>query len=70
MACEDFPCCGHQAGDCPSRDTQGREVWRCIECGGRLPRRATSSICQRCLRDARRRFYETGEMWADSPADY
>jgi len=44
--CEDFPCCGHEAGDCP--DSHGR--MKCVECGKRLPRTATSSICVRCQR--------------------
>lgn len=44
--CEDYPSCGHEAGDCP--DSQGRMT--CVECGERLSRRATSSICGRCLR--------------------
>ena len=28
--CEDFPCCGHEANDCP--DSEGR--FRCVDCGG------------------------------------
>lgn len=63
--CEDFPCCGHEAGDCPSLDRKGRDVWRCVECGAKLSRRATSSICSGCQRAARRRFAMTGEMWAE-----
>jgi len=63
--CEDFPCCGHEAGDCPRIDRQGRERWRCVECGKTLPRAATSSICASCMRAARRRYTETGEMFSD-----
>jgi len=48
--CEDFPCCGHEAGDCP--DSSGR--MRCVGCGKRLPKRATSSICPKCLRSFQR----------------
>lgn len=44
--CEDFPCCGHAAGDCP--DAQGR--MRCVECGRKLRRNASSSICESCTR--------------------
>ncbi len=47
--CEDFPCCGHDAGDCP--DSQGR--FTCVECGKRLARTATSSICLKCQRRMR-----------------
>ena len=49
--CEDWPCCGHEAGDCPSQDAQGNEVWKCAGCGGRLPRNSSSSLCKRCLRN-------------------
>ena len=69
--CEDFPCCGHQAGDCPRLDSNGRERWRCVGgCGRELPPSATSSICNRCMRRAaNRRYAETGEMWPDSDSD-
>ena len=49
MPCEDYPCCGHEPGDCPRIDEQGREHWRCVECGYELPLNATSSICSECL---------------------
>jgi len=54
MACEDYPCCGHESGDCP--DSSGR--MKCVECGKRLPRTATSSICARCLRRMNSRHYD------------
>jgi len=57
--CEDFPCCGHAAGDCPEIDSKGREVWRCVECGKRLPRTATSSICAKCQRRMASRWDES-----------
>ncbi len=41
--CEDYPCCGHEAGDSSGRMT-------CVECGKRLAKNATSSICGKCLR--------------------
>ena len=46
MYCEDYPCCGHEQGDCP--DSEGR--FNCVECGKRLKKNATSSICEKCLR--------------------
>lgn len=49
--CEDYPCCGHEAGDCP--DSDGR--MRCVECGKRLRKNAHSSICLRCLERMRNR---------------
>lgn len=66
MACEDFPCCGHGPGECPQTDRNGRPVYRCVDCGRPLRRSATSSICERCMRAAHRRFAETGEMWPDN----
>lgn len=41
--CEDYPCCGHEPGDCPERFT-------CTECGKRLSKKAMASICNACLR--------------------
>ena len=58
--CEDFPCCGHEPGDCPSRRRDGSEVWTCVECGKKLPRKATSSICAKCQR-RRARAYDYGD---------
>lgn len=51
MACEDYPCCGHEQGDCP--DSEGR--MKCVECGKRLSRSATSSICKKCQREMQKR---------------
>lgn len=56
--CEDFPCCGHEPGDCP--DAQGR--MRCCDCGKRLAKGATSSLCAACLRAIRRAVY-SDERW-------
>jgi len=47
--CEDFPCCGHTAGDpCPERDKSGRIVPRCCVCDKKLMRGTRSSICRTC----------------------
>jgi hypothetical protein len=48
--CEDYPCCGHAAGECPSTDKYGRQRWTCTECGRILPYNASSSICKKCLK--------------------
>lgn len=48
--CEDYPCCGHEPGDCPTVDAKGRERWTCTECGKRLAYNAPSSICTKCIR--------------------
>ncbi len=44
--CEDYPCCGHEPGDCP--DSQGR--FTCVTCGKKLRKNAPSSICAACVR--------------------
>jgi hypothetical protein len=38
MRCEDFPCCGHESGDCPDPDARSCGEWPlpCVECGGRI----------------------------------
>lgn len=54
MRCEDYPCCGHEAGDCP--DSSGR--MKCVECGKRLAKTATSSICPKCQRAIYLRSWE------------
>ena len=75
--CEDYPCCGHgpppmgDGGGCP--DSQGR--FRCVECGARLPKRARSSICERCLTRRSRmtddeREYEDERREAESDFGY
>ena len=47
--CEDYPCCGHEDGDCPDRDEHGNETWKCAKCGARLPKGARSSLCNSCI---------------------
>ena len=63
--CEDFPCCGHEPGDCPSTDSKGRARYRCVECGKRLAANAASSICSPCLRRANDRAARGEEMFSD-----
>ena len=50
--CEDFPCCGHENGCCPSFDSETGEQldMKCV-CGASLPLISRSSICKSCLRD-------------------
>ncbi len=67
--CEDYPCCGHTSDDpCPDRDADGRIIPRCCECGKRLPRRATSSICATCQGKMAKRA-EYGDDWDYSMND-
>jgi len=53
--CEDYPCCGHDEGDCPEI-INGKERWRCIDCGKMLPIGAESSICNKCSRELSNRW--------------
>lgn len=63
--CEDYPCCGHEAGDCPTTDSKGRARWTCVECGKRLSVKATSSICGACQRKASRRAARGEDPYGD-----
>ena len=65
MACEDYPCCGHPAGDCPRVDARGTTYWPCVECGRRLSRSAPSSICATCQSRARRRAARGDDPYGD-----
>lgn len=45
--CEDFPCCGHEPGDCPVW-IEGLRMIRCCECSVLfVPVR--SSMCDECI---------------------
>lgn len=50
MTCEDFPCCGHEAGCCPNFEN-GRQVDMVCTCGTRLPIDNPVSICNNCLQN-------------------
>ena len=54
MACEDFPCCGHENSCCPNYDASGRQLDMVCLCGKRLPRNNPVSICNSCLNDSAR----------------
>lgn len=53
--CEDYPCCGHgpapygDGGGCPNADGS----FNCATCGGKLPKKSRSAICQDCHRRSR-----------------
>lgn len=69
MRCEDYPCCGHEPGDCPRIDAKGHERFRCVGgCGRELKVGARSSICDSCLRRDDRRREEYGDH--DHSGDY
>lgn len=46
--CEDFPCCGHEAGCCPNYDAAGWQTDMVCTCGTRLPISNRFSICNNC----------------------
>lgn len=48
--CEDWPCCGHEAGCCPSRDPETGEQtdMKCV-CGASVPLSSRTSLCFSCL---------------------
>lgn len=61
MACEDYPCCGHEPGGCPVVDEEtGEQRYRCARCGDLMPARARSAVCQPCHGEWQRR-------WDDDP---
>lgn len=47
--CEDFPCCGHEAGCCPDFDESGRQLNMICVCGAVVPIDSSSSLCPSCL---------------------
>lgn len=49
MSCEDFPCCGHEFGCCPSYDENGKQLDMVCTCGARLPVESRYSICDSCM---------------------
>lgn len=48
--CQDYPCCGHENGCCPSYDALGRQLDMVCICGARLPVTAPYSICHHCMK--------------------
>lgn len=48
--CEDWPCCGHEAGCCPDYDESGKQLNMKCTCGATLPIDARCSICETCMR--------------------
>ena len=64
--CEDFPCCGHENGCCPSFDDDGRQTDMVCVCGARLPVHNHSSCCDSCLgRGGGRDDYYGDERWSE-----
>jgi len=48
--CEDWPCCGHEAGMCPDYDEKtGKQTNMRCTCGATVPIDSQSSLCEGCL---------------------
>ena len=47
--CEDYPCCGHEQGCCPSFNESGQQLNRVCTCGAELPVNNRVSMCDNCL---------------------
>lgn len=59
MACEDYPCCGHEPGGCPVVDeATGEQRFRCARCGYLMPPKARSAVCEPCHAKWRRHWDE------------
>lgn len=67
MPCEDYPCCGHEAGDCPLIGEDGELHFKCVGCGKLLPASASSPICGPCQEA---RVWERDEDGYQEPEDY
>lgn len=57
--CEDYPCCGHELGCCPSYSEDGQQLNMICVCGAELPIDNGVSICDECLN----RMDENYEYW-------
>ena len=72
MRCEDFPCCGHESGCCPSfdPDTGEQTDMRCT-CGASVPITSEYSICAGCFADENRfgGYFGTSESYDFDDAD-
>ena len=75
MRCEDWPCCGHEVGCCPSRDPEtGEQIdMKCV-CGASIPLWSSSSLCFSCLHsedpDDGDDFEDEGDDFEDEGDDF
>jgi hypothetical protein len=64
MACEDWPCCGHEQGCCPDFDPEtGEQLNKKCTCGATVPIDSPSSLCQGCLNGI---YQGYGGNWSDN----
>lgn len=73
MACEDFPCCGHESGCCPDRDPDtGEPLNMKCTCGAPVPLSSRFSLCDYHLGIKRSRYVDPADPDAeptDEPAE-
>jgi len=63
--CEDYPCCEHDI--CPPREESSNiQLAMSCTCGNLVPRNASSSLCEDCLRGVKREAYY-GEDFDEPP---
>ena len=69
--CEDWPCCGHEAGCCPDFDESGRQLNMRCTCGAVVPLGSRSSLCPACLAagDPDDPYYGDEDDWEDDWED-
>ena len=67
--CEDFPCCGHEAGCCPDYDENGQQMNMICVCGAKLPIDNRVSICDACLNLVDERFSDWDDYMEDDYPD-
>ena len=65
MACEDFPCCGHEHGCCPDFNEAGEQLNMVCVCGAKLPIDSRYSICESCMRDP-----DDPDAWREDRPDW
>ena len=68
--CEDFPCCGHEAGCCPDFDDDGRQLNMIWTCGDRLSFDSRYSICSSCMNHDAFDDEDDDDDYIDDEEDY
>jgi len=63
--CEDYPCCGHEAGCCPDYNEAGEQLNMKCTCGATLPRKSRYSICDSCLNRSLASEGDGDDCWYD-----
>ena len=71
MSCEDYPCCGHEWGDCPDPDAEERGEYplRCVECGGRIKHGDAATNAPSMHRACMRRYLRQVDEYGYCPTD-